>query len=329
MSRSHYLFVCVLFVAAFIATSVSDAQQQKKIVRIGFLLSGSTASDATRTEAFRQGLGELGYLDGQNITIIYRYAKGERRLLSSLAAELASARVEIIVAGGSAAVTAAKKATGTIPIVMAQSSDPVAAGVVASLVKPGGNVTGLSGMAPELSGKQLELLKEIVPKLSRVIVVADPEGQTYNARIKEIESAAKAMNVQLQPVGLRGNKDLENLAAEITKTHPSGLIAFQNPAVELDRRQIAELATKHRLPTVYIASEFADAGGLVSYGPHYPDLYRRAAVYVDKILKGAKPADLPVEQPTKFELVINLKTAKQIGLTIPPNVLARADRVIK
>jgi ABC-type uncharacterized transport system substrate-binding protein len=326
MKSQTVLVICSML---FALGSSAIAQEPKKIPRIGLLLSGARSSDSIRTGAFRQGLRELGYVEGQNIVIEYRYAEGERNRLTALAANLVGLPVDIIVAGGSGAISVARKNTSTIPIVMAQSSDPVAAGLVAGLVRSGGNVTGLSGMAPELSGKQLELLKEMLPQLSRVVVVADPDGQTYSARMKEIEAAARGLHLQLQPVELHGSHDLQNVLSTITKAHPGALIGLQNPAFEYLRGRIAQFAVKNHIPTVYIASEFADAGGLISYGPHYADLYRRAATYVDKILKGANPADLPVEQPTKFELVINLKTARRIGITIPPNVLARADRVIR
>jgi ABC-type uncharacterized transport system substrate-binding protein len=328
VKRIVYGFIALLFSSQVFLPSAA-AQPAKKIPRIGILLSGSRSSDAPRIDAFRQGLRDLGYVEGQTIAFEYRNAEGDRNRLSALAADLAGLRVDLIVAGGSAAINAAKNATRTIPIVMAQGSDPLAAGFVETLARPGGNITGLSGLATELSGKQLELLKEIAPKLSRVAVVADPRGQTYGARMKEIESAARALGLQLLHVEIREAKDLDGAAAAIAKGRPGGLMGLQNPAFERLRGDIAQLALKHRIPAVYIASSFVDAGGLLSYGPHAEDLYRRAATYVDKILKGAKPGDLPVEQPTRFELVINLKTAKQLGLVIPQAMLYRADRVIK
>jgi putative ABC transport system substrate-binding protein len=313
----------------FALCTPAAAQQPKKIPRIGFLITSSPAAIAPRMDAFRQGLRELGYTEEKNVAIEYRYGEGKLDRLPSFGVELVRLKVDVIVAGGATSIRAAKKATETIPIVMTNVSDPVELGFVASLARPGGNITGLTTIAPDLGGKRLELLKEAVPNLSRLAVLGNPDSQSYSAQMKDIEVAARALGLQLQPVELRGANDLENAFSAMTKGRSDAFLGLQNPTLSFLRGRIAERAVKGRLPAVYADSDYVQAGGLMSYGPNYVALYRRAATYVDKILKGAKPADLPVEQPTKFELVINLKTAKQIGLTIPPNVLAKADRVIK
>jgi putative ABC transport system substrate-binding protein len=272
----------------------------------------------------------LGYIEGKNVLIEYRYAEGKPDRLPDLAAELLRLKVDIIVAaGGTPPVLAAKNATKTIPIVMTNVADAVGDELVADLARPGGNVTGLSTFAPELSGKRLELLKDILPGISRVAVLANRDFRGYAAQMKEIKVAAQALGLQLQPVEVRGADDLENAFSAITAGRARAVMTLSDPVTFTLLRRIVELATKIRIPSMHLQVEYAEAGGLMSYGPSYSDLFRRAAYYVDKILKGAKPADLPVEQPTKFEFVINLKTAKAIGLTIPPNVLARADRVIR
>jgi putative ABC transport system substrate-binding protein len=302
------------------------AQQPAKVPRIGYLTATSLVT--ARTEAFRDGLRELGYVEGKNIVIEWRSAEGNSDRERALAAELVRLKVDIIVSGGSSSTRLVKEATSTIPIVMAQVGDPVGSGFVASLARPGGNITGLSTQAPELGGKRLELLKEIVPKLSRVAVLGDRNSPGYDPQKREIEVAAPALGLKLQIVE-SGPKDLESAFSTITKERAGALIVLQGPLTGSYRKQIVEFAVKSRLLTTYPESEFVEIGGLMSYGTSVADLYRRAAVYVDKILKGAKPADLPVEQPKKFEFIINLKAAKQIGLTIPPNVLVRADKVIK
>jgi putative ABC transport system substrate-binding protein len=317
----------------------AHAQQAKKVHRIGYLSPASPSSSVSLIKAFREGLAQLGYVEGQNIVIEHRFSEGDRlpelaedrlKMDIKLAEELIRLKVDIIVAaGGASPVRAAKKATDTIPIVMTNGSDPVAQGFVASLAKPGGNITGLSTLAPEVGGKRLELLKQVVPKLSRVGVVGVSRQQQYDPEMKELEVAAKALGVQLQPVGVHGPNDLVNAFLAMDTGRAGALIGLQTRTIVDLRKQIAERAVKSRLPTVSFERQFVEDGWLMSYGPEFADLYRRAATYVDKILKGAKPADLPIEQPTKFELVMNLKTAKQIGVTIPPNVLARADRVIK
>ena len=306
----------------------AEAQQPTKAPRIGFLGATSSSPVSARTEAFRQGLRELGYVEGKNIVIEARYTDARPERLDDLAAELIRLKVDIIMAQGGQSIRAAQNATKTIPIVMIAVSDPVSLGFVASLARPGGNITGLSTQAPELGGKRLELLKEIVPKLSRVAVLGDRNSPGYGPQKREIEVAAPALGLKLQIVE-PGPKDLESAFSTITKERAGALIVLQGPLTGSYRKQIVELAVKSRLLTTYPESEFVEIGGLMSYGTSVTDLYRRAAVFVDKILKGAKPADLPVEQPKKFEFIINLKAAKQIGLTIPPNVLARADKVIK
>jgi putative ABC transport system substrate-binding protein len=274
-------------------------------------------------------LRQLGDVEGKNIVIEYRYAEGNNDRLPALAAELVRLKVDIVVSGGPAVTRPLKEATNTIPIVMAFDDDPVGNGFVASLARPGGNITGLATLAPELSGKQLELLKEIIPKLSRVAVLWTSTQPGTAQALKEIELAAGALKVQLQYLDVLDPKDIEIAFREARKKRADAILLLNSPALNTHRTQIADLAVKNRLPAVYGQPEYTDAGGLVFYGASITDIFRRAATYVDKILKGARPADLPVEQPTKFEFVINLKAAKQIGLTIPPNVLARADKVIK
>ena len=307
----------------------AQAQQPKKVPRLGYLSVGP-ASDPARGEAFREGLRELGYLEGKNIVIEWRYAEGKRDRLPALMVELVRLKVDVIVTSNSAATRAAKEATVTIPIVMAQDTDPVANGFVASLARPGGNITGLATLRPELSGKQLEFLKETVPRLSRVAVFGTSTQPGNTQSVKEVELAAKAFEVKLQYLDVLSLKDIETAFRAASKARSEAVLYLVAGTVAGGHQtQIVELAVKSRLPAIYPTSLWVDAGGLMSYGANIIDSYRRAAIYVDKILKGAKPADLAVEQPKKFELIINLKAAKQIGLTIPPNVLARADRVIK
>ena len=309
--------------------SPAAAQQRQKAARVGFLGATFASTEAGRIEAFRQGLRELGYVEGKNIVIEYRWAEGKLDRLPGLAAELVRLNVDVIVAGGSTSTGAARKATSTVPIVMAQVNDPVGSGFVAGLARPGGNITGLSTLAPELSGKQLELLKEIVPRLSRVAVFGTSTAPGNAQALKGIELTAKAFGANLQYFDVLSENDIESSFLTANKGGAGAALVLSSPVFNSRRKQIVDIAIKNRLPAIYFNPEFVEDGGLMAYAASYNDLYRRAAVYVDKILKGAKPADLPVEQPTKFELVINLKTAKQIGLTIPPNVLARADRVIK
>jgi len=319
-----------LLATVFLTTAPSaESQQPTKIPRIGFLNAASPSAILARYEAFRQGLRELGYVEGKNIVIEYRYAEGKLDRLRELATELVRLKVDIIVTAGPAATRSAKEATVTIPIVMAFDYDPVGSGVVASLARPGGNITGLSALNPEMSGKRLELLKEIVPKLSRVAVLGTSTQPGNAQALKEIELAAGAFKVQFQYLDVQGRKDIETAFRAATKGRADAVLVLTSPVLVSQRTQLADLAVKSRVPASYQASEYVEAGGLMTYGVNVVDLHRRAATYVDKILKGRTPADLPVEQPMKFEFIINLKAAKQIGLTIPPNVLVRANKVIR
>jgi putative ABC transport system substrate-binding protein len=307
-----------------------QAQKTKSVPRIGYLAVNSSSVERHLVEAFQQGLGELGWVEGQNIAIEYRFAEGKLDRLPDLAAELVNLKIDVLVAtGGTPPALAAKKASTMIPIVFLPVGDPVATGLVASLARPGGNITGLSNMQVGLSGKRLELLKEVVPKVSRVAVLWNPSNPFSELALRETEVAARALRVQLQSLEVRGVKDLEPAFSEMTAARAAALLVMADSMFRGERARLADLAVKNRLPTVLPQGVYVEAGGLMSYGENQPDLWRRAATYVDKILKGAKPADLPVEQPTKFELVINLKTAKQIGLTVPQKVLARADKVIR
>ena len=324
--KTIVLVLCgMLFALCFSA----QAQQPTKILRIGYLSSDSPSTIAVRIEAFRQGLREFGYVDGKNILIEWRFAQGKADRLRGLAAELVRLNVDVIVTSGPAATRAAKEATVTIPIVTAQDNDPVGNGLVASLARPGGNITGLSTLAPEISGKRLELIKEIVPKASRVAVLGSSTIPGNPQALRETELAARVLGLQIQYLEVRGANEIEPAFRAAAKERADAALMLQSPVFVNERRQLAELAVKFRLPAIYSQSEFVEDGGLMTYGTSLTDLNGRAAIYLDKILKGARPADLPVEQPTKFELAINLKTAKQIGLTIPRDVLARADRVIR
>jgi ABC-type uncharacterized transport system substrate-binding protein len=323
------IIICLLATALLPAGSFAQAQQPGKVFRIGWLGGASASAIALRVDAFRQGLRELGYVEGKNIVIELRYADAKLDRLPALAAELVRLKVDIIVTGGPLPTRSAKQATSTIPIVMAFDTDPVGNRFVDSLARPGGNITGLSDFAPEISGKGLELLKDIVPKLSRVAVLGTSNRPGNAQSLKEAELAAVALGVKLRQLDVLSPKDIEAAFRAAGNEHVDGALVLQSSIHFSQRTQIAELAVKSRLPATYPRREFVEDGGLMSYGVFISDLDRRAATYVDKILKGAKPADLPVEQPTKFELVINLKTAKQIGLTIPQRVLQRADRVIR
>jgi len=329
IENPKWLGLSVIAFVLVVTGAVAQAQQPKKVPRIGYLTADSRSARAdVRAEAFRQGLRGLGYVEGKNIIIEWRQAEGKLDRLHALAAELVRLKVDIIVTGDSGATRPAKEATTTIPIVMAQDSDPVSNGFVASLARPGGNITGLSTVAPDISGKRLELLKETVPKLSRVAVLGMSTNPGNSHSLRETELAAGALGVQIQYLDIRDSKDIDTAFRAASKGRADAVLVLNFP--EYISRGIPDLAVKSRLPAIYYNSSFVvDRGGLMSYGASITDLDRRAAIYVDKILKGAKPADLPVEQPTKFEFVINLKTAKQIGLTIPPNVLVRADRVIR
>src|SRR5262245_56730205 len=313
--------LCVVLLAFSVSES---AQPSKKIPRLGLLLNNPAPAEG-RQAAFRQGLRDLGWIEGQNIIIEYRFAKGKSDRFHEIAAELVSLGVDLIFAIGAPAAEAAKRATSSIPVVVSMG-DPVAAGLVASLAHPGGNITGVANFTPVLVGKRLELFKEALPQLSRVAILWNPDSP---AGMSDVETAADLLGIKFLPVEAKGPNDLEYAFMLMRKEQVGGLLPLRSPLIINQLKRIVELAVKNRLPGMYDDREFTEAGGLMSYGTVLTDLDRRAATYVDKILKGAKPADLPVEQPKKFELVINLKTAKQIGLTIPPNVLARADRVIK
>jgi putative tryptophan/tyrosine transport system substrate-binding protein len=328
-TMSRRMMVFVLSVVILSSTHLAQAQQSTKIPRIGYLGFGSSSDNPARIEAFRQGLRELGYVEGKSIFIEWRSAEGNTDRLPSLAAELIRLKVDVIITNGPYSTRAAKEATITIPIVMASVGDPVGDGVVASLTRPGGNITGLSTLSPELSGKRLELLKEIVPKLSRVAVFGSSTNPNTAGSLREVELAAGALKVKLQYLDVLSPKDIETAFRAAVKARAEAVLALGGSLFNSQRIQIVELAVKSRLPAIYGSQATVEAGGLMSYGVTNLDLDRRAATYVDKILKGAKPADLPVEQPTKFEFIINLKAAKQIGLTIPPNVLVRADKVIR
>jgi putative tryptophan/tyrosine transport system substrate-binding protein len=309
-----------------------EAQQPTKVPRIGYLLSGDSSSESERFESLRLALRELGHIEGQNLTIEYRYAEGKRDLATEHAAELVRLKVDIVlIAGGAPLIQAAKNATQTIPIVMTGAGlDPVAAGFIENLVRPGGNVTGVTNLTRELAGKRLELLKEALPKLARISVLYDPALPGAVREMKEVlPVAARQLGLTVRSWDLRDAGDFEKIFAMLNRERPDALYVSGGPITNANEKQIAAFALKSRLPTVYGSRSGVEAGGLMSYHADRMESYRRAATYVDRILKGAKPADLPVEQPTKFELVINLKTAKQIGLTIPPNVLTRADKVIK
>jgi ABC-type uncharacterized transport system substrate-binding protein len=317
--------------ALLAAPFAAEAQPAPKVYRVGLLLA-TTASDAAYTklvEAFRQGLREVGYVEGRNLVIEYRYAGEQYERLEALARELVQLRVDVIVSHGIPGPLAARKATATIPIVMTSAGDPVAAGLVSSLAQPGGNVTGLSLMSPELGGKRLQLLKEIVPGLALVAILWNGTNPFSSRVVREIEAAAPTLDVQLQSLVVRGPDDFDAALTAAAGGRANALLVVEDPFVVTRRTQIVEFAARIRLPAMYGLKEFVDAGGLMSYGAHFADLYRRAATYVDRILRGSKPADLPVQQPARFEFVINLKTAKALGLTISPSVLARADEVIQ
>jgi putative tryptophan/tyrosine transport system substrate-binding protein len=332
MKKAALLSIPVVVAVVLLALAViAEAQQPTKIPRIGYLdTSGDPSAPSDRLEAFRQGLRDLGYIEGKNILVEPRYAEGQLDRFPSRVAELVQLKVDVLIVSALPAIRAAKQATKTIPIVMVTLQDPVAAGLIDSLARPGGNITGLTQLGRELSGKRLELLKEAVPRISRVGVLWDENAPGPKIGFKEYEGAARALKIQLQSLEVRGpNPDFEGAFQATAKGHVNALITITNPLLARYPKRIADLALKNRLPSMYEQTYYVEAGGLVSYSTNLREAYRRAAYYVDRILKGAKPADLPVEQPTKFELVINLKTAKQIGLTIPPDLLARATKIIR
>jgi putative ABC transport system substrate-binding protein len=321
----HFLAALALLAAP----PAVEAQQPAKVPRVGYLFSFTAAEGRHLWEACRQGLRELGYVEGQNIVLEPRWAEGRYERLPGLVEDLLRLKVNVMVVAATPGSLVAKAATSTTPIVLVAVADPVRSGLVASLARPGGNVTGLSLLTPELSGKRLQLLIEALNKVSRVAVLMNPGNQSNLFFLEETQAAARVLGVQLQPLEVRNPDEIERAFEAAARGRAGALMAFDDPIIHSFRKRIVALAAKRRLPAMYGTREFADDGGLMSYGPHRPDLYRRTATYVDKILKGATPADLPVEQPTRFELVVNLKTAKALGLTIPPPVLVRADRVIQ
>ena len=312
------------------AALTAHAQPVAKIYRLGYLSAGAATGNPRLVEVFRQRLRELGWVEGQNIAIDYRWAEGRFDRLPDLAAELVGLKVDVIAASPTPAALAAKKVTGTIPIVGMGLTDPVGLGLIASLARPGGNVTGVSYFAgSDIFGKDLELLKEAVPKVRRVAVLSNPDSPARPVTISNIKGAARALGLELQLLEARGPGEFEGAFATLARERVGALLVVTDPAFSAHRARLADLAAKNRLPSIFTQREDAEAGALMSYGPRLSDIWRRAAIYVDKILKGAKPADLPVEQPTKFELVVNLKTAKALGLTLPPSIFARADEVIE
>jgi putative ABC transport system substrate-binding protein len=331
MTIPRAAFAVVLVLSLPAAPLAASAQQAAKVARIGYLAVDRAASPHM-TEAFLQGLRDLGYVEGRNVVIEYRDAEGKLERLPALAAELVALKVDVIVAGGTPQAVAAKQATRTVSIVFAAAGDPVTSGLVTSLARPGGNVTGLSALTPELVGKCLEQLKQAVPRVSRVAVLWQPGAypeRTAKDMLKGAEVAGRALGVRLQVVEARGPADFDRAFSDMTRARAGALTVLPSTMFIIERRRLVDLAAKTRLPAVYAYREFVDAGGLMAYGADLADLFRRAATYVDKILKGAKPGDLPIEQPTRFELVINLKTAKALGLTIPPSLLLRADQIIE
>jgi putative ABC transport system substrate-binding protein len=325
MKKLFWLLTAILLASFHRA----EAQQPTQVPSIAYLSSGQGFVSSERRQAFRQGLRELGYVEEKNLIVEYRYAEGNSERLAALAAELVRLKIDVIVTSGPPGTRAAKKATTTVPIVMAHDPDPLGSGFIASLARPGGNITGLSSLVAQLGGKRLELLRELIPKLSRVAVLGTSTNPSNVQMATEIEVAARPIGIRIQFVDVQDSKEIEGGFRAATKAHAEALFVLGNPVLNAHRTEVADLAVKSRLPAVYGQPDLMAAGGLMFYGASITEMFRRAAIYVDKILKGAKPADLPVEQPTKFELIINLKTAKQIGLIIPPNVLARADKVIR
>jgi putative ABC transport system substrate-binding protein len=327
MANGRNVIRVTIAVVLLFAPSFAELQPARRVPQVALLLTGSPSDTDRRTAAFQQGLHDLGYVEGQTVAVIPRWADVPQRL-SELASDVVRNNVDVIVTEGTPAAQAAKRATGTIPIVMATSGDPVAVGLVASLAQPGGNVTGQSILSPDLNGKRLELIKDLVPSISRVAVLSNPANPIHAVDIKAAEAAAKVLGISVHVLEVRGPDGFERAFQVATELRVGALLALVDPFITANRTRVAKLAVRSRLPAVYGLSGFAEAGGLASFGPDLGEMFRRAAVFVDKILKGAKPADLPVEQPTRFELVINATTAKTLGLRIPQSVLLRADRVI-
>jgi putative ABC transport system substrate-binding protein len=330
MRASGKIFALALGALLFALSFSADAQQPGKVFRIGLLEVGNASASAVLVDAFRHELTKLGWIEGKNVTIEYRFAEQKQERLSEFATELVRLKVDVIVGASTGSALAAKRVTATIPIVITNAGDPVAAGLVASLARPGGNVTGNSGLSPQLNTKRLEILTDSIPKLSRVGLLRESRAAIGRAlQLKEIRAAALALKLKLEEIETQDAKDLESAFQTAKQKRVGAITMIATRPFFIERKRIVELAGKHRLPAIYVQKEFVDEGGLMSYGVDYVDLYRRAAVYVDKILKGAKPADLPVQQATKFEFVINLNAAKQIGLTVPNRVLERATQVIR
>jgi putative tryptophan/tyrosine transport system substrate-binding protein len=329
MTVSRVALTVTLGLTLLAAPLAAEAQQAGKVYRVGFLRNSSAALEANLVGPFREGLRELGYVEGRNIVIEYRWAEGEYERFPALIAELAALNVDVIVTAGTPAALAVKRTTPSIPLVMAAVGDPIGVGLVASLARPGGNVTGLSAIAPELEGKRLELLREVVPKLSHIAVLWNPDNPFLAASLKETRAAAQELGIKAQLVGVRISEEFPAAFAAIVRERPGALLVLADRIFLHNRARIVDFEAKHRLPGVYPYRELVEAGGLMSFGPSYPGMHRRAAHYVDKILKGSKPADLPVEQPATFGLIINLKAAKALGLTIQPSLLQRADEIIQ
>jgi putative ABC transport system substrate-binding protein len=329
MTASRVALTVTLGLTLLAAPLAAEAQQAGKVYRVGFLGNSSAALEANLVGPFREGLRELGYVEGRNIVIEYRWAEGKYERFPALIAELAALNVDVIVTAGTPAALAVKRTTPSIPLVMVAVGDPIGVGLVASLARPGGNVTGLSSIAPELEGKRLELLREVVPKLSHIAVLWNPDNPFHAGSLKETRAAAQVLGIKAQLVGVRISEEFPAAFAAIVRERPGALLVLADRIFLHNRARIVDFEAKHRLPGVYPYRELVEAGGLMSFGPSYPGMHRRAAHYVDKILKGAKPADLPVEQPATFKLIINLKAAKALGLTIQPSLLQRADELIQ
>jgi putative ABC transport system substrate-binding protein len=327
MSKKIFIWLLATFLLATVSSA--EAQQSGKIPRIGFLGNSTAALEENLIGPFREGLRDLGYVEGKNILIEYRWAEGKYERFPALISELVAQKVDIIVTAGTPASLAVKKAAPSIPLVMIAVGDPIGTGLIKSLAEPGGNVTGLTSIAADLEGKRLELLREVLPKLSHVAVFWNPASPFQVVAEKEVQAAARAFKMKVLSLGVQAPEQFDNAFATIRKERPRALLVLADRLFLHNRARIMEFVVKNRLPGVYAYLELVEAGGLMSYGPSYADMHRRAATFVDKILKGRKPSDLPVEQPMKFEFIINLKAAKQIGVTVPPNVLVRADKVIR